>query len=329
MAATSRFASIAAKLALLCCVAAPTTGQAQSNYPERPIRLVVPYGAGGVADVGMRLLGEKLSTKLKQQIFVDNRPGAGAIVAAASVTSAPADGYSLLMVGNNNAIAASLFNSLPYNVANDFLSISTTSYFDLLIATSANSGPHSMAEFIQKAKAAKTPMNVATTIAGSTQNLAAVLLSELAGVKLTIVPYRTSPEIATALLRGDVDVAFEFYSGLSGPINDGKVRVLASAGSARVPYLKDVPTVIESGVPNYLVQSWNGISALKGTSPQVVQILNQAINEVILNPDIQSKALAVGMEMKASSPEKLTDLMKGDTARWAEVIKNANIPKQN
>src|SRR5204863_5989641 len=198
--------------------AATATINAQSNYPNHPIQLIVPYGPGGVADVNMRVVAEKLSLRLKQQVVVENRPGAAGIVAAKTAASAAPDGHTVLMTGNNNAIAASLFKSLPYNILTDFASTSTTSFFDLLIATRAGGPYRSMQDVIEAARANPGRLNIGTINPGSTQNLAAEFLRSTTGIKATIVPFRTSPDMAGALLRGDIDVAFEFFSALQGLI---------------------------------------------------------------------------------------------------------------
>ena len=178
---------------------------AQSDYPNRPIQLVVPYGAGGVADVGMRIMAEKLSVRLKQNVVIENRPGAGGIVAAKAVATAAPDGYNVLMTGNNNAIAVALFKSLPYDILKDFAPTSTVSFFDLLIVANANSPLKSMQDVIKAAKANPGKLNVGTINPGSTQNLAAELFKNVAGIQIQIVPFRTSADMATALLRGDLD----------------------------------------------------------------------------------------------------------------------------
>ena len=328
-AAARRFKTSSIITAIMFCALLPSAAIAQAQYPERPIRLVIPYGPGGVADVGMRLLGEKMRVQLKQQIVVENRPGAGAIVAAQSVMSAPADGYTIMLVGNHNAISPSLFANLPYDILTDFKPVSITSYFDLLIATRPDPQVNTLAAFIEKARRSEQPLNVGTTTPGSTQHLGAILLAEMAGIKLSVIPYKTSPEIATALLRGDIDAAFDFYSGLSGVISDGKAFVLASAGLERAAYLKDRPTAIESGLLGYIVQSWNGLAVLKGTSPDVITTLNRAINDVIGADEIQQKSALLGMQMKASTPDAVTKRLVEDMAKWSKIIKSSGMPKSN
>jgi len=314
---------------LLTDMAMPAGAQTASNYPSHPIVLIVPYGAGGVADVGMRILGEKLSSRLKQQFVIENRPGAAGIVAAQAGASAAPDGYTLLMTGNNNAIATALFNKLPYNILTDFASVSTAAFFDLLIVTRAGSSLHSVQDVIAAAKANPGKLNIGTIVPGSTQNLAAELFVGTAGIKATIVTFRTSPDMANAVMRGDVDVAFEFYAALHGLLADKKIIALASTGAERPAYLPNVPTVMESGIKNYEVDSWNGISVPAATPKAIVATLNTAMREVIPDSDIQSKAGQMGMAMRASTPDAMTARMQADIAKWSAVIAAAGIPKRN
>jgi tripartite-type tricarboxylate transporter receptor subunit TctC len=313
--------------ALVAALALMAAAQAQSDYPNRPVTLIVPYGAGGVADTGMRIVAEALTGRLKQAFVVDNRPGAGGIVAAKAGATAAPDGYTLLMTGNNNAISASLFKSLPYNVLTDFASTSTTSFFDLLIVTRAGSSLKTVQDVVKMARANPGKLNIATTNPGSTQNLAAELFRSVTGTEATIVPFRTSPDIATALMRGDIDIAFEFYAAVQGVVADNKIVALASTGPKRTSYLPDVPTAQESGIQDFEVVSWNGISVPAGTPKAVVEVLTRAINEVLPNPEVQEKSKKLGMEMRGSTPDEMTQRMKSDIAKWGAVIDKAGIPK--
>jgi len=317
----------AAAIVLALAIAAPA--QAQSDYPSRPIQLVVPYGAGGVADVGMRILADKLSARLKQQVVVENRPGAGGIIAAKSVATAAPDGYTVLMTGNNNAIAVALFKSLPYDILKDFKSTSTTSFFDLLLLTRTDSPLKSLQDLIKAAQASPGKLNIGTINPGSTQNLAAELFRSVAGIKITIVPFRTSADMATAVLRGDVDAAFEFFAAAHALIVDNKVRVLVSTGPKRTQYLPDVPTAQESGLKNFEVVSWNGISVPSAAPQAVVDTLVKSINDVLPLPDVQEKSQKLGMDMHGSKPGDMDRRMKDDIAKWAAVIEKAGIPKRD
>jgi tripartite-type tricarboxylate transporter receptor subunit TctC len=310
-------------------LAAASAALAQPGYPTRPVTLIVPYGAGGVADVGMRILGEQLSNRLKQQFVIENRPGAGGVVAAQAGATAAPDGYTLLMTGNNTAIAAALFKSLPYDILTDFDSVGTAAFFDVLIVTRAGSPLHSLADLIAAAKASPGKLNIGTINPGSTQNLAAELFTSTADIKAAIVPFRTSPDMAGAVMRGDVDVAFEFYAAISGLLADNKIVALASTGTTRTAYLPDVPTVIESGIKDYEVASWNGLSVPAHTPQPIVATLNAAMKDVIPTPEVQSKSNQMGMAMRWSTPADMTARMKADIAKWGAVIDKAGIPKHD
>ena len=318
---------IAASLLALAAVSGPAG--AQSDYPNRPIQLVVPYGPGGVADVGMRIMAEKLSIRLKQNVVVENRPGAGGIVAAKTVATAAPDGYNVLMTGNYNAIAVALFKSLPYDILKDFASTSTVSFFDLLIVTKAGSPLKNIQDVINAAKANPGKLNIGTINPGSTQNLAAELLRGTTGVKFTIVPFRTSADMHTALLRGDIDAMFEFFTAAHGLLADKKIVALASTGPKRSAYLPDVPTAKESGLKDYEVLSWNGISVPKGTPKAVVDTLVKGINDVLPDPSIQERAKALGMDMHGSAPAEMDKRMTDDIAKWSSVIEKAGIQKRD
>jgi putative tricarboxylic transport membrane protein len=307
----------------------PRVALAQSDYPNRPVSLIVPYAAGGVADVAMRLLGDKLSARLGQQLVIENRPGAGGIVAAQAAAAAPADGYTLLMTGNNTAIAAALFKTLPYNVLTDFTSISTASFFDLLMVTRAGSPLHSVGDVIAAARANAGKLNIGTINPGSTQNLAAELFTSTADIKAAIVPFRTSPDMAGALLRGDIDVAFEFYAAVHGLLADNKLVALASAGASRTVYLPQAPTMTESGLRNYEVTSWNGLSAPAATPARIIATLNHAVKDVVPSADIQTRAAEMGMAMRSSTPEEMTARLKADMSKWFAVIEKAGIAKRD
>jgi tripartite-type tricarboxylate transporter receptor subunit TctC len=277
----------------------------------------------------MRILGDRLSTRLNQQFVIEDRPGAAGIVAAQAGAAAAPDGYTLLMTGNNNAIAAALFTALPYNILTDFASVSTAAFFDLLIVTRAGSPLHSVADLVQAARDNPGKLNLGTINPGSTQNLAAELFASSAGIKAAIVPFRTSPDMAGAVMRGDVDAAFEFYAAIDGLLADKKIVALASSGLERTAYLPDVPTVAESGIKDYEVASWNGLSVPQTTPAGIVATLNQAVKDVMPNPDLQERSKQMGMAMRWSTPQVMTARMKADIAKWGAVIDKAGIAKRD
>ena len=327
---TGRWSASAAVLAALALVPiAGASATAQSDYPNRPIQLAVPYGPGGVADVGMRIMAEKLSIRLKQNIVIENRPGAAGIVAAKAVATAAPDGYNVLMTGNNYAIAVALFKSLPYDIIKDFAPTSTVSFFDLLIVANATSQLKSLPDVIKAAKANPGKLNIGTINPGSTQNLAAELFKNVAGIQVQIVPFRTSADMATALLRGDLDVMFEFYAAGHGLLSDKKVVALASTGPKRTAYLPEVPTAIEGGLKDFEVVSWNGLSVPAATPKAVIDTLVKGLNDVLPDPSVQEKSKTLGMEMRGGTPAEMDKRMKDDIVKWGAVIEKAGIPKRD
>lgn len=320
---------VAAAALAAAAITATAVAQNPSDYPARPVTLIVPYGPGGVADVGMRILAEKLSGLLNQQFVVENRPGAGGIIAAQAEAAAAPDGYTLLMTGNNNAIAAALFKSLPYNILTDFASISTAAFFDALIVTRAGSPLKSVQDVIAAARANPGKLNIGTINPGSTQNLAGELFNSTAGIQAAIVPFRASPDMAGAVLRGDVDIAFEFYAAVSGLLADGKLVALASAGLQRTAYLPDVATVMESGLKDYEVTSWNGLSVPAATPKPIIAKLNAAMKAVIPTREVETRSNQMGMAMRWSTPEEMTERMQADIVKWSAVIATAGIPKRD
>ena len=322
-----RRASFAGTLALVAALLLPQIANAQ-NYPDRPVRLILPFGAGGVADVTARLVTEKLGEKLGQRFVIENMAGAGGINAARAVLSAPADGYTLALLSNGTAISVSLFKSLGFNPVTDFVPVSSMGYFDFIFVTQAGSRYPTLAEFIKAAREKPGELNVGTINVGSTQNLAAQLFKSNAGVDVTIVPFRSSPEVLIALLRGDIQMGIENYTAVQSHVADKAAIAVSSSGTIRTAFLPDVPTVKEAGGGDFEARSWNAIFAPKGTPPQVIKTLNAALREVLDMPDLKKRALDLGIETRASSPEEILDRLKADIDKWAEVIERAGIAKQ-
>jgi tripartite-type tricarboxylate transporter receptor subunit TctC len=297
------------------------------NYPNRPVRIIVPFGAGGIGDITTRLIAEKLGGKLGERFIVDNQPGAGGIAAARSVLAAPADGYTLALVTNGTAISVPLFKSLPFDPVKDFAPISGFSLFDLTFTTNA-AGPYTtLGDFLKEARAKPGKLNVGTINVGSSQNLGAELLRATAAIDVAIVPYRTTPDTVIALLRNDVQLAIEYYATMKAGIEDGKLRLLATSGEQRSEFSPNAPTVAEAGVPGYEVRSWNALFAKAGTAPGVIARLNQAVRDVVALPDIRMRMLELGLEAQAGPPEEIAARLKSDIAKWTKVIDDAHIPK--
>jgi tripartite-type tricarboxylate transporter receptor subunit TctC len=323
----ARAVAIACAAALLAAILSAGALTA-AGYPQKPVRIFVPYGPGGVGDLTMRLMADQLSKELKQQFVIENRPGAGGIVAMTQVLHAPADGYTLGEMGNGQSISVSLFNHLPYDLLKDFTQISVAASFEMLLAVPDNSPYRTVADIVDAARKNPGKLNLGAINPGSTQNLSAHLFQEVTGADYTIVPYRTTPDLVTALLRGDVDLGFDFYAAFKPVIAPGKVRIIATSGQERDPVLKDVPTAKESGFPNYIVTSWNGVGAPTGTPSAIVNFLSAAINRALAAPDIQEKSRALGIDARGSSPQEMRDRMAQDIAKWRDVIEKAHIPKE-
>jgi tripartite-type tricarboxylate transporter receptor subunit TctC len=302
--------------------------QAAGDYPNKPVRIFLPYGPGGAGDLTIRLLADKLGQSLRQPFVIENRPGAGGIAAVRAVLEAPADGYTLGVMGNGQAISASLFRDLPYNVLNDFAQISVAANFEMLLAVPPTSPYESVRDLIAAARKAPGKLNLGAINPGSTQNLSAHLFQQVSGAQFTIVTYRTTPDLVTALLRGDVDLGFDYFAGFGTTIAPDKLHIIATSGEERDPLLKDIPTAKESGLPDYVVTSWNGIEAVAGTPAEVVNLLNSEIKKAVAAPDVQEKARRFGLEMRASTPQEMRDRMAMDIAKWRDVIEKAGIPKQ-
>jgi tripartite-type tricarboxylate transporter receptor subunit TctC len=308
-------------------VASPAA-RAQANYPNRPVRIVVPFAAGGVADTTARIIAEKLSESLSQRFFVENQPGAGGIAAARSVMSAAPDGHTLIMVTNGTAISVSVFKRLPFDPLKDFAPVSSLGFFDFIFCTSASSGFTTLGDFIAAAKAKPGALNVGTINVGSTQNLSAELFKTAANIDFTIVPYRGTPEVEVSLLQGNIALMIDSYSAIKGNIAEGKFRALASSGPVRSESTPDLATVQESGVNNYDVVSWNALFAPARTAPEIVKTLNRALQDILADAELKKRLLTLGIEAKASTPEEIGARLKSDIDKWRGVIEKAKIPKQ-
>jgi tripartite-type tricarboxylate transporter receptor subunit TctC len=315
-------------LAALCAAGFSRAALAQAdNYPSRPVQLIIAYGPGTVGDVSMRILAEKLTNALGKPFVVENRPGAAGVIAAKAAAMAAPDGYTLLLTGNSYAIATAWFKSVPYDVLKDFTPISLVASFDFLIATKKGSKFKSTQDVLADAKANPGKLNIATLSPGTTQNLGVELLKVAAGVNVTAVPFRSSPEAANALLRGDVDIDMDSYAALRPFLDSDQIEVIASTGPKRTSFLPNVPTVIESGLPNFDVSSWNGIAAPAGVPAAIIAKLNKAVNDSLQTPEAQATGQKLGMEMRGSTPGDVEARLKSDIVKWSDVIEKAHIPK--
>ena len=307
---------------------AATAGGDSSGFPARPLRIIVPFGAGGLADVTMRLAGEQLSVALGQPVIIENRPGAGGVAATTTMLAADPDGYTLIVLTNGTTIAETQFADLPYDITADLRPVSALAWFDLVLMTSPDSGATTLQDLLTKAAAREGGLRIATINPGSTQHLSAELFKSRAGIPGTVISYRTTPDVLGALLRGEVDLAVDTYTALKGAIEGGQAIPLAVTGPERNPALPALPTVAEAGVADYVVTGWNAIYTHAATPDAVVELLNQEIARVTALPDIQSRFAELGVEARGSTPAEIQQRLLADIAKWREVMVAADLAGQ-
>ena len=317
-------------LLLLALLPACFGASAQPAYPSKPITIIVPFGAGGVADITARTVGHAMAASLKQPVVIDNRPSAGTIIGSTAVAKAAPDGYTLLLLSNANMISAGLFKKLPYEPVKSFAPIGTLGYFDLALFVADQSPLKSVQDMVARAKAQPGQLTIGTIAIGSTQNLSAELFKSSAGIDALIVPYNGTPALLTALIGGQIDVGFEVLGPMLSHVVPGPkgLRPLAVTSDRRFAGLPNVPTVQESGVPKYSVASWNALAAPAGTPPRVIETLNAAVRDAVSKPDVQQRLQALGVRAQASSSAELAQLMESEIQRWKQVIVTSKIPAQ-
>jgi tripartite-type tricarboxylate transporter receptor subunit TctC len=298
------------------------------NFPAKPIKIIVPFGAGGVADLTARTVAQKLTQSLGQSVVVENKPGAGGVVASDTVAKAEPDGHTLLLMSNASAVSATLFKSLPFDTVRDFTPVSTLGFFDIAIVAPTDSKFKNLAELLAHARANPGKLNIGSINIGSTQNLAAELFKTHAGVDLQIVPFNGTPAVINALRGGQIDAAVEILAPVMGQIKGGALRALAVTSEKRSVLLPDVPTAAESGLPGYLASSWNALAAPARTPKDVVARLNREVAAALQSSEVRSRLHELGVEARASTPEQAHELLVSEIKRWGEVIERAKIPKQ-
>ncbi len=298
------------------------------TYPTQPIRVLLPYGAGGVADITARVVAQKMSQSLGQSVIVENRPSAGQIVATEAVKKSDPDGYTLLWFNQGHAVSVSLFNSLPYDPAKDFLPISTVGFFGMALLVDSKSPYKSVKELIAAAKTNPGKLNVGTTSPGGTQYIAAELFKSMAGLDFQTVPFKTTPLIITSVKTGDLQAMIEILAPVIPHIKSGNLRALAVTFGHRFAGLPDIPTLAEAGVPGYEASAWNGVAAPLKTPKAVIDRLNREINAAVAAPDVKQRLISLGVDPRGSTPQELHDLLVSETAKWKKVVEAAHIPKQ-
>lgn len=297
-------------------------------YPSKPIRLVVPYGPGGVGDLTARIVAQKMSENLAQTIVIDNRPGAGLIPGTDVVAKSEPDGYTLGIVGNGQTLGSSLFKNLPFDINKDFSHVSTIGFFDIAVVVNANSSINTVQDLITLANRNPGQMNAGSINIGSTQNLAAELFKSTTKADFTIVPFKSSGEVISAVMGKNIDFGVEILTPLLGPLKGNSVKAIVLMGKKRFSALPNVPTMAESGFPGFEASSWNGISAAAKTPSAILDKLNKAVQFALSNNEVRVKLLDLGIDPKGSTPDEMKDLIASDTKKWKVIIENAKIEKQ-
>jgi tripartite-type tricarboxylate transporter receptor subunit TctC len=301
---------------------------AAQNWPTRPIRFILPFAPGGVADITARIMGQKMSENIGQQVVIENRPGAGMIISAQAALATEPDGHMMVITGNGTAISTNLFKSLPFDVLKDFTQLSTLAFFDLVMIAGPDSRFKSAAEVVSFARSNPGKLNVGSISIGSTQNLTAELFKSMAGVDMQIIPFKASPDMLLALRSTNLDIGFEILPAVISQIKANSVRLLGVAGDKRFPSMPAVPTIAESGISGFLSSSWNGISTKAGTPRPIVDRMSREINTALSDATVIQKMRDVGAEARGSTPDETRKLMIAEIAKWKVVIERAKIPLQ-
>ena len=312
-------------LALIGALALPIQAQPLSS---RAIKIIVPFGPGGVADLTVRTVAQKMSDNMGQAVVIENKPGAGGIAAGDTVAKAEADGHTLLLMSNGTAVSAGLFKSLPFDTVKDFAPISSLGFFDIAIVVPQNSPYKTLADFMAFARANPGKLNIGSINVGSTQNLSAELFKTSANIQAQIVPFNGTPAVITALRGGHIDAAVEILSPMLPQINANEVRALAVFGDKRSTVLKDVPTAAQSGLAGFNASSWNALAAPGKTPKDIVARLNREVKAALDAPDVKKRLLELNIDPTYSTPEQLATLLAAEIRRWSEVIAKAKIPTQ-
>ncbi|MEN9995608.1 MAG: hypothetical protein RL462_384 [Pseudomonadota bacterium] len=323
-----RFATAVKTVFLACCVSASALVWSQQAYPHKPLKILVPFGAGGVADLTARTVAQKMGENMSQSIVIENKPGAGGVVATDAVAKSAPDGYTLLLMSNATAVSAGLFKSLPYDAEKDLTPLSILGAFDIAIVVPQESKFSNLGELLSFAKANPGKLNIGSINVGSTQHLAAELFKSTAGIDAQVVPFNGTPAVLTALRGGQIDVGVEILAPVLPQIKGQALRALAVTGDKRAAALPQVPTAKEAGVKALYAASWNALAVPAKTPRDIVQRLNQEIQNALNAPDVRKKLTDMNVEPQPSTLQQAADLLSSETKRWGEVIQRAGIPKQ-
>src|SRR5687768_3603171 len=307
---------------LSLCFAASVWAQA---YPSRPVKIIVPYGVGGSADVYGRFLAAKLQESLGQPVVIENRPGGGSIVGTDVVAKSDPDGYTLLVMSNTHTVNETLIAKKPFDLMRDFAPITGISYSDLMMVVHPSVGVSTVKEFIALAKSKPGALNYASSGNGTPYHMAGELFKSMAGVDLVHVPHKGSDQARASILGGQVQMMFDAVPTMAANAKAGKVKALATSGDKRSPVTPDVPTVAEAGLPGYESGIWLGLMAPKGTPRPVLERLNAEVNKVIGSPEVKEAWLKQGTVAMGMSIDQFDRFLRDEIVKWAKVVKAAGV----
>jgi tripartite-type tricarboxylate transporter receptor subunit TctC len=305
---------------LLPLLALAATAMAQ-EYPTRAVRIIVPFAAGGPADVYARVLAQRLEQALGQPFVVEDKPGGGSVVGTEMVAKSPADGYTLLLMSNTHTVNESLMPDKPFQLMRDFVAVAPVNYSDLVLVVNPSVKAHTLAELIALAKANPGKLNYASSGPGTPYHMAGELFKAMAGVDIVHVPYKASSGARTGVLGGQVEMMFDAVTVMSGHVREGKVRALATTGAQRSSVMPDVPTMSEAGVPGYDAVIWLGLMAPKGTSAAIVNRLNEEVRKVVASPSIKAEWAKQGAVPMSMSPAAFTKYLDDDIVKWERIVR--------
>jgi tripartite-type tricarboxylate transporter receptor subunit TctC len=317
-------AAVSAAIALAVALAWPALCPAQ-DYPAKPIRIIVPFGAGGPADVFSRQIGQHLSEALKQSVLIENRPGAGSIIGTDAVAKSAPDGYTLLAMSNTHTTNESLTPSKPFQLMRDFVPVAGLNYSDLVMVIHPSVPAKDLKEFIALAKAKPGQLNYASSGPGTPYHMAGELFKALSGTDLVHVPHKASGEMRSSVIGGHVQMGFDAITTMATNVKSGQVRALGTSAVKRSTVLPDVPTIAEAGVPGYESTIWLGIMAPAGTPMPIVDKLNAEINKAINRPEVKAAWDQQGAVALVMTPSEFDAYLRKDIEKWAKVVKAAGL----
>lgn len=302
-----------------------STWAGAQSYPQRPVKIVVPFATGGPADNYARFIAQRLQDALGQSFVVDNKPGAGSVIGTDAAAKAPADGYTLLLMSNASTVNETLIPNKPYSLLRDFVGVAPINYSDLVLVAYPGTGMQNAADLIKRAQAQPGKLNYASSGPGTPYHMAGELFKSMAKIDLVHIPYKGSSGARTDVLGGQVDLMFDAVTTMTEQVKAGKVRAIATTGRQRSEVLPDVPTLSEAGVPGYEATIWVGLMAPKGTPKEVIDRLNQAVSKIASQSDVRQQWSKQGAVPMVMNPAVFDKYIQDDVAKWAQVIRVANI----